>query len=111
MYYRSAKYPLLGSKVSMNSFNFTAAQVDLIQTAFGTHEVWWSAIKHWGNVTNLCVPHVFQFFMVVTEESPPEGTAKRAAGTEPTLPHNGKTKREEEGGRREEANRGGASKK
>ncbi|KAJ7231307.1 hypothetical protein C8J57DRAFT_1251207 [Mycena rebaudengoi] len=30
------------------------------------------------------------------EESPPEGTAKRAAGAEPTLPHNRKTNREEE---------------
>ncbi|KAJ7288387.1 membrane transport protein-domain-containing protein [Mycena rebaudengoi] len=37
------------------------------------------------------------------EENPPEGTTKRATGAELTLPHNGKTNREEEGGRRKEA--------
>ncbi|KAJ7271693.1 hypothetical protein C8J57DRAFT_1226275 [Mycena rebaudengoi] len=43
------------------------------------------------------------------EESPPEGTAKRAAGMEPTLPHNGNPNREEEGGQRKEANCGGGT--
>ncbi|KAJ7291648.1 hypothetical protein C8J57DRAFT_1705172 [Mycena rebaudengoi] len=45
VYWRNFPKDRLGIKILV----YAVFVVDLIQTAFGTHEAWWSAIKHWGN--------------------------------------------------------------